>query len=110
MRVVEWLRNNGHEAVHLREERLERLANGEIFVKAAREKRVVLTFDLDFGEIVAFSHDAPVSVIVFRLRNTRAAHVIDRLASVLATAGSLLDTACVIAVEESRHRVRRFPS
>ena len=110
MRVVEWLRDNGHDAIHLREERLERLPNGEIFVKAAREKRIVLTFDLDFGEIVAFSHDARVPVIVFRLRNMRAAHVIERLASVLAASGNLLDTASVMAVEESRHRIRRFPS
>jgi len=36
--------------------------------------------------------------------------VIERLASVLAASGNLLDTASVMAVEESRHRIRRFPS
>jgi hypothetical protein len=35
--VVEWLRTNGHEAVHLRDEGLQRLPNGEIFQKAGRE-------------------------------------------------------------------------
>jgi len=34
---------------------LQRLPNGEIFKKAGREQRVMLTFDLDFGEIVAAS-------------------------------------------------------
>jgi predicted nuclease of predicted toxin-antitoxin system len=53
MRVVEWLRSTGHDVVHLREQGLHRLPDGEIFAKAQREQRVVLTFDLDFGEIVA---------------------------------------------------------
>jgi predicted nuclease of predicted toxin-antitoxin system len=44
--VVEWLRATGHEAVHLRDEGLQRLPNGEILQKAGREQRTVLTFDL----------------------------------------------------------------
>ena len=58
MRVVEWLRQNGHNAVHLRDRGLERLPNGGIFAMAVEENRVVLTFDLDFGEIVALSRGA----------------------------------------------------
>lgn len=34
IRVVEWLRNQGHDAKHLREEGLHRMPNGEIFEKA----------------------------------------------------------------------------
>jgi predicted nuclease of predicted toxin-antitoxin system len=52
-RIVEWLRTEGHDAVHLREEGLQRMPNGEIFEKATSEGRIILTFDLDFGEIVA---------------------------------------------------------
>ena len=55
IRVVEWLRNNGHDAKHLREEGLHRIPNGEIFTKAIHEDRIIITFDLDFGEIVALS-------------------------------------------------------
>ncbi len=55
IRVVEWLRNNGHDAKHLREEGLHRMPNGEIFTKATHENRIIITFDLDFGEIVALS-------------------------------------------------------
>jgi predicted nuclease of predicted toxin-antitoxin system len=49
-RIVEWLRGEGHDAVHLRDEGLQRMPNGEIFAKAVSEKRIILTFDLDFGE------------------------------------------------------------
>jgi predicted nuclease of predicted toxin-antitoxin system len=55
IRAVEWLRDNGHDAKHLREEGLHRMPNGEIFTKAIHENRILITFDLDFGEIVALS-------------------------------------------------------
>lgn len=77
-RVVEWLRKEGHDAVHLREQGLERLPDIEIFDKAESETRVILTFDLDFAEIVALSDAQGSSVIVFRLRDTRTMHVIER--------------------------------
>ena len=48
-------------------------------------------------------------VVVFRLRNVRWNHVIDRLGVVLAASTSALEHGAVIAVEESRHRVRRLP-
>lgn len=109
IRVVRWLRDDGHDAVHLRDEGLHRLPNGKIFEKAISEGRILLTFDLDFGEIAAASKGRPVQVIVFRLRNTRALHVIDRLATVLAQSTVILARGAVISVEESRHRIRYLP-
>jgi predicted nuclease of predicted toxin-antitoxin system len=83
-RVVEWLRAESHDVVHLRDEGLQTLPNGEIYKKARVEGRIVLTFDLDFGEIVAESAGSIVSVILFRLRNARAARVMQALGEVLA--------------------------
>ena len=79
-RVSEWLLHQDHESVHLGDEGLARLPNGAIFSKALAESRVVLTFDLDFGEILASTGGLAPSVVIFRLRNTRAEHVIQRLA------------------------------
>ena len=108
-RVVEWLRSQGYNAKHLREEGLGRLVDSDIFAKALLEHRVVLTFDLDFGEIAAFSKGQIVSVIVFRLRNTRTPYVMERLSSILADTADALREGAVVAVEDSRHRVRRLP-
>jgi hypothetical protein len=47
--VVEWLRANGHDAIHLREEGLQRLPNGEIFQKAGLAER-------DLGSIRRTQH------------------------------------------------------
>jgi predicted nuclease of predicted toxin-antitoxin system len=107
--VVEWLRTKGHDAVHLRDEGLQRLPNGEIFQKAAREQRIVLTFDLDFGEILAASGGQIVSVILFRLRNTRTDFVIQRLDDVLNQSSADLSRGAIVIVEDGRHRVRSLP-
>lgn len=50
MRIVEWLRENGHDAVHLREEGLHKLSDREIFKKAASEGRIILTLVNWFNE------------------------------------------------------------
>jgi len=109
IRVVQWLRQNGHDAKHLRDEGLHRIPNGETFVKAISENRVIVTFDLDFGEIIAFSQGQKTSVILFRLHNTRTSHLIKRLATVLADATEALEQGAVVVVEESRHRIRYLP-
>src|SRR3954451_20898979 len=98
--VVEGLLSNGHQAVHLRDEGLQRLPDGEIFQKAGREQRIVLTFDLDFGEILAACAGQLVSVALFRLRNTRADFMIQRLADVLNQSSSDLSQGAIVVSED----------
>jgi predicted nuclease of predicted toxin-antitoxin system len=109
MRVVASLRESGHDVVHLRDRGLQRLPNGEIFRLAAAERRIVLTFDLDFGEIAAQSGGAWASVVLFRLSDARSLHVIARLHVALAATGDALEKGAVVVVEESRCRVRALP-
>lgn len=106
--VVDWLVQQGHEVDHLGDLGLNKLPDPQIFDKAAAERRVVLTFDLDFGEITAYARGKRAGVILFRLHNTRAAHVIDRLAEVLTRSSAALEAGAIVIVEEGRHRVRRF--
>ena len=108
-RVTEWLRQAGHDVRHLRDEGLQRMPDPEVFAKAALEDRVLLTFDLDFGEIVASSGNGIVSVVLFRLHNARPLHVINRLQQTLADCSEALERGAVVVVEESRHRVRLLP-
>ena len=106
--VVVWLRSEGHEAVHLREDGLQKLPDRAIFQKGDTERRTIITFDLGFGEIVASSRQT-VSVIVYRLRNARARHQVDRLRDVLDAVTDDLEGGAVVVIEEGRHRVRRLP-
>lgn len=108
-RVVEWLRAQGYDATHLRDEGLQRLEDADIFSKAHVESRVILTFDLDFGEIAALTEGRIANIVVFRLRNARTPFVIERLSSVLAESSEALTKGSIIAIEDSRHRIRRLP-
>lgn len=109
VRIVEWLRRDGHDAVHLREEGLHRAADDQIFAKALDEDRIVLTFDLDFSDLAALTREPSGRVILFRLENARTPHVIDRLATVLATSAEALARPAIVIVEEMRHRIRYLP-
>ncbi len=109
VRLVEWLRTQGHDAVHLRDEHLQRATDPEVFAKAIEEDRIVLTFDLDFGELAAFARGRSPSVILFRLGNARYGQVQNRLASVLATSTDALTRGAVVVVEDARHRIRYLP-
>jgi predicted nuclease of predicted toxin-antitoxin system len=109
VRITSWLNSHGHEATHLRDQGLQRLPNGAIFDKGIAESRVIVTFDLDFGEIVALSKGRKTGVILFRLRNTRVSFVIQRLSEVIAECSDALARGAVVIVEETRHRVREFP-
>jgi predicted nuclease of predicted toxin-antitoxin system len=51
--VVEWLLTNGHDAVHLHTLGLDRATDNEVLQKARQEDRVLITHDLDFGELLA---------------------------------------------------------
>ncbi|MBI2684796.1 MAG: DUF5615 family PIN-like protein [Acidobacteria bacterium] len=53
--TVRFLRDSGHDATHQRERGLHRLPDVAIMEKAAAEGRIVLTLDLDFGELHAIS-------------------------------------------------------
>ena len=109
IRIVEWLRQKGHDATHLRDQGLHRMPNGQIFLKAIEEGRIVITFDLDFGEIAALTKGQKASVILFRLKNTRTFYVLERLSAVVERFAAALEKGAIIIVEEARYRVRYFP-
>ena len=68
-----------------------------------------MTFDLDFGEILAASGQEIVSVILFRLRNTRTDFVIQRLDDVRNLSSVDLSRGAIVVVEDGRQRIRKLP-
>jgi predicted nuclease of predicted toxin-antitoxin system len=107
--VNHWLRAAGFDTVHLREQDLQRLPDGGVFDKAHAERRVIVTLDLDFGEIVSLSHGASVSVVVFRVHDTRGSHLVSRMETVLTNVIGFLEHGAIVVVEETRYRVRHLP-
>ena len=108
-RSVAFLRDLGVEAVHLHELGLDRLPDAEIVKKARHEGYVVLTHDLDFGELLALSGAEVPSVVIFRLQNMRP-HNVNRYLQILITEHqTALDKGAIFSVSEGRIRVRTLP-
>lgn len=108
-RTVDRLQEWGYDAVHLHELGLDCLPDGDILDKARRENWIVLTHDLDFGELLAISRAELPSVITFRLRDMRADNVNRHLVALLARHPSSLEQGAIITVTERRIRVRALP-
>jgi predicted nuclease of predicted toxin-antitoxin system len=104
-----FLISQGYDAVHLRDQGLQRLADEAIVEMALSEGRVILTHDLDFGRIVALSRGRLPSVITFRLEDMRASQVNHYLTDVLARFEDQLRAGALISVNEQGIRVRRLP-
>jgi hypothetical protein len=50
-----------------------------------------------------------VSVVLFRLHDTRTPHLLERLRTVLGESGKSLERGAIVVVEDSRHRTRGLP-
>ena len=59
----------GFNTKSITEEKLGHLKDPEIFTIAKKEKRIIVTFDLDFGEIYHQHESDGVGIIVLRLEN-----------------------------------------
>src|SRR5262249_55242299 len=105
--MAKWLQSEGHDAVHLREIGGTGWADHEIFVRAAEDGRIVVTFDLDFGEIVGHSVTG-AGIVLLRLRRAHQSYLRQRLRVAIAEAGDALEAGAIVLVEDGRIRIRRL--
>ena len=108
-KTVQFLHELGHQAVHVRTLGLERARDAELIDRARAESRVVLKFDLDFGDVLALGVLDKPSVIIFRLSDEGADSVNRRLSAVLRERFRELESGALVLVEDSRYRVRKLP-
>ncbi|MCG3139681.1 MAG: hypothetical protein HDKAJFGB_00575 [Anaerolineae bacterium] len=108
--TVAFLREQGHQAVHLHEQGLDRLPDHDILEMARTENAVVLTSDLDFGDLLAASGAELPSVIIFRLDPPMtAAKVNAKMITILSEHVNDLAQGVILSVGEKSIRVRRLP-
>jgi predicted nuclease of predicted toxin-antitoxin system len=106
---AEELRHREHDVLHLSEEGLHRLPDEQILSLAQRERRVILTFDLDFGDLLAAGAFSLPSVIIFRLQDQTPASVIPKLLHLLSEKAQEIEEGAIVIVEDRRYRLRRLP-
>jgi predicted nuclease of predicted toxin-antitoxin system len=108
-KTVDFLRGMNHDAVHVRDLQLQRATDTVVIDRARAESRVVLTFDLDFGELLALGILDSPSVVLLRLTDERPESVNAHLEPVLRERAAELESGALIVVEDGRYRIRRLP-
>jgi len=108
-KVIHLLQSLGYQAVHLQIQGLHRLKDIEILEKARKEGSIILTHDLDFGDLLTASNFGLPSVVIFRLRNMRPDNVNKYLEKIITEYAELLQKGAIITVSEGRLRVRNLP-
>jgi predicted nuclease of predicted toxin-antitoxin system len=85
-------------------------APDQVLMKWARDNgHVVFTHDLDFGTILALTHDDGPSVLQVRGQNVLPEHLGTLVIAALRQYESALASGAIVVVEERRSRVRVLP-
>lgn len=107
--TADFLNSLGHDAKTVAQFGLEKAEDIEIAKRAIQEKRILITLDLDFGEIFYFATKEKFWVIVLKLKDQTVESVNKILCWLLKT--KILEKRefqnTLIIIEEGRVRIRR---
>lgn len=102
--AVEALRRCGHDVLWIRE-KSPGISDIEVMEIGHREKRILFTFDKDFGELVFSTKQPPArGIILFRIPMISSAYIAKALVKVIESRGDWEGHFAV--VEEDRIRIR----
>lgn len=108
-RLAELLRSDGLDAIHLRESNQPDVSD-EVALRTARELgRALVSFDTDFGGLMATTGASQPSVILLRTTQKSTEFVRQVLMSNLPQLGELLERGAIVVIEDDRIRVRSLP-
>jgi predicted nuclease of predicted toxin-antitoxin system len=107
--LLDVLKAHGHEGVHAYQIGKDRTPDDELLDLARRERRVIITADLDFPRLMALSLAEGPGLVLFRGGNYSDSEMCDLLARVLQKVPpeTLENSVCV--VDRKRIRVTRLP-
>jgi predicted nuclease of predicted toxin-antitoxin system len=108
--VAELLREQGHDAIHVRDYGLQTAEDLAIFLRSAEENRILVSADTDFGTLLALRQETRPSVIIFRRTSERRPKKqVTLLLSNLPALERALQEGAVIILEQTRIRIRPLP-
>jgi len=108
-KTVKVLRNSGYDAIRVNELDMAKSKDREILAYAKKNDMVVITADLDFGNILAYTGYKKPSVIIFRLKDPSPNHVNSLLLYALPNIKDSLDRGSIVVIGDYRIRIRELP-
>jgi predicted nuclease of predicted toxin-antitoxin system len=108
-KTVMYLRSLGHDVYRISEKGLYRAKDHDIVEIAVIENRVILTMDLDFAAIIAISHMAIPSTVIFRVMDESYENINALLENILPRVEKELLGGAIVIIEDDRFRVRSLP-
>lgn len=109
-RLVEEPALAGWDVLHLRQLGLQAASDEVVLERASEDRRVLVSADTDFGQLLARTRAVRPSVVLIRRTTGRRAHQVAALLSTnLPALAKDLDTGAVVVLGESSVRVRRLP-
>jgi len=103
------LSSEGHEWRHVTNLGMARALDAAILLEAPSRGECVITHDLDYGQLLAFSGDSAPSVLIFRLRRVDIPRLHERMRGAWLEIEEPLASGAVVIIEKAATRVRRLP-
>jgi predicted nuclease of predicted toxin-antitoxin system len=107
--VAERLRQAGHDAVHVGELGLLTAPDDEILSRAARDERVIVSADADFGTLLALGGLSKPSFVLLRSADHLSPDQQALLIGNLQRVGDELVRGAIVTLSRGRVRVRQLP-
>ena len=99
----------GHSYRHAGDIGLAQASDSAIIAEATARGEVIVTHDLDYGHLLAFSGASGPSVVTIRLRNAAPAQVTARILESWNQIEKSLQEGAIVILEDAASRVRRLP-